>query len=185
MRPHPHEGAAELERAVRAVHASAFAWALTCCPGDREAAEEVLQESYAKVLSGRARFDGRSRFETWLFGVIRMTAREHRRSGARRLSSLARFREGKTERDTLPPDEKVAEAARARALREALGRLPDRQREVLHLVFYEGLTVEEAAKVMDVSIGSARTHYHRAKQALRAHLSPLEGATETSTRTAT
>ena len=61
-----------------------------------------------------------------------------------------------------PADPVVIEERGAR-VRRALGTLPARQREVLDLVFFHEMTVEEAAEVMEVSTGTARTHYHRGK----------------------
>jgi RNA polymerase sigma-70 factor (ECF subfamily) len=72
------------------------------------------------------------------------------------------------------PDVALAEERRAQRLRAALSELSERQAEVLNLVFYQGLTVREAAEVMEVSLGSARIHYDRGKKRLRALLSESE-----------
>ena len=156
--------AAALETELAPLHEAAFCWALRCCDGDRDAAAETVQSTYLKILDGRARFGGRSSLKTWLFAVVRRTAGEQRRrTRLRRLGlALLAARGGAAARP--PSPEADAEAA---GLRAALGRLSRRQREILHLVFYEDLTIEEAAAVAGISLGSARTHYARGKQALR------------------
>jgi len=159
----------ELEARLAELHEASFGWACSCCAWNEADAEDVLQTAYMKIVSGRARFDGRSAFRTWLFGVIRFTAMERlrrMRAITRRRDRLAAEVEA-TDGGIVPPVDSAEEAERARLLREALEMLPDRQREVLHLVFYEDMTIREAAQVMDVSIGSARVHYHRAKTKLR------------------
>ncbi len=148
---------------LEAIHAASFGWALACAGRDRERASDVLQQAYWKVLDGRARWDGRSTFKTWFFGVVRLTALESRRWFRREgepLSSREVAASGPA------PDSAIARHERARKLLAALERIAPRQREVLHLVFYEDLSIAEAAVVMNVSLGSARTHYERGKKRL-------------------
>jgi DNA-directed RNA polymerase specialized sigma24 family protein len=80
----------ELERELLRVHEASFGWALHCGRFDRSEAEDVLQQTYVKVLDGSARFGGRSAFRTWLFGVIRRTASERRRAHTMRSLFLDR-----------------------------------------------------------------------------------------------
>ena len=152
----------DLARELSTFHASSWGWALACCQRDRAQAEDVLQQAYFKVLEGKARFAGTSSLKTWFFGVIRLTALEQRR--------WRWFASSETETEapssTPQPDSLSARKQTAERLAGALARLSARQREVLHLVFYEELTVEEAAAIMGISIGSARQHYDRGKKNL-------------------
>ena len=161
----------DIEAELAAHHAGAFGWALSCCRWDREEALDVLQTAYLQVLDGRARFAGRSSFRTWLFGVIRRTAAgERRRAALRRLVPLQLLAGDEPSDGARGADAALIESDATRRLTDALARLPARQREVLHLVFYQDHTIKEAAEVIGVSLGTARTHYERGKAALRREL---------------
>jgi RNA polymerase sigma factor (sigma-70 family) len=157
----------DLEVQLARFHEDSFGWALSCCGWNDADAEDVVQTTYLKVMSGRARFGGRSAFRTWLFGVIRQTAREQRRRERSHVERAERLAVEPAAAAAARPDEVVERGERARALLAALAELPERQREVLHLVFYQDLTIREAAEVMEVSLGSARVHYERGKKRLR------------------
>lgn len=160
-----------IRKQLEMLHAESYAWAVTCCAHDAAEAEDVLQMTYLKILDQRARFDGRSLFKTWLFGVIRLTAREQRRRAWLRWFRRAPVEEALSRHSAGPsPDEAAAQSDLAAHVQAACGRLPRRQREVLMLVFHHGLAIDEAAAVMNVSPGSARQHYHRGKEQLRAWL---------------
>lgn len=165
----------ELISQLEALHADAFGWAMHCCEGDHARAQDVLQNAYAKVLQERAAFDGRSQVKTWWFGVIRFTANEEGRRVRYRESLLGRLMSWVTHETALDsqpsPSRQLELDEQSHHLRAMLARLPARQAEVLHLVFYQDLTLDAAAGVMDISPGSARQHYERGKARLRALLS--------------
>jgi RNA polymerase sigma-70 factor (ECF subfamily) len=153
---------------LEGLHAQCFAWARHCCRDRRDEAEDVLQEVYVRVLDGRARFDGRSTLKTWVFGVIRRTAQERAQRHWLRSALLERWHRAEPEAEPAPAPERLLHESESTArLRAAAGRLPRRQQQVLHLVFYQDLTVEESAELLGISVGSARTHFERGKRRLR------------------
>ena len=162
----------DLAQQLEQLHLAAYGWALSCCEGNRAAAEDALQATYLKILDGRARFAGRSSLRTWVFGVLRRTAaEEYRRGGARRWRPLSLVESHPaTGSERHHPDAGVLRSEESRGLLAALETLPARQREVLHLVFYQDMTIAEAAEVLGVGVGTARTHYERGKAALRGRL---------------
>lgn len=154
----------DLHRLLASHHEASFAWALACARRSRPDAEDVLHLTYEKILSGAARFEGASSFKTWIFGVIWRTAREHaRRSIFGRWGALLTGQEVSHDE---PIDQTLARATDAQVVLAALRTVSPRQQEILHLVFYEDLTIEEAANVLRVSIGTARVHYERGKKSM-------------------
>ena len=166
---------ADLKSELERLHSASFGWALSCCRRDYAEAEEVLQTVYLKIFEGKARYRGEASLKTWLFAVIRKTAiGEYRKRLLRNLVFIG----GLDKRDDAATTETAPVAFEKSELhkqfRVALAKLPPRQREALHLVFYEDLSLSEAAAVMGISIGSARQHYDRGKKHLRDWLSETE-----------
>jgi len=154
---------AELRSKLEELHTASFGWALSCCRQNYAEAEEVLQTVYLKILQGKASFDGQSKLQTWLFAVIRNTAISERRKSLVRSIATPPFENTIDARSQIELERSEVQ----QRFQAALQRLPARQRETLHLVFYQELSLSEAAQVMSISIGSARQHYERGKKRLR------------------
>ena len=156
-------------RALEAIHADLYGWSLTRCDYDRAAAEDLMQQAYVEVLSGRARFDNKSTLKTFLFGVVQMLARSRYRRATRRLR-LARQAGAEAGPATTVDAHDDGRSVRVWA---AVRALPARQRDITELVFCRELTIGEASRVMGVTVGTGRVHYDRAKKALAAALADL------------
>lgn len=161
----------ELKAELEKLHAASFGWAMSCCRHNHAEAEEVLQSVYLKILEGKACFGGQCKLQTWLFSVIRNTAISERRKTLVR--TLANIPNGLSSSED-EPEVELERSQMQQRFRLALENLPRRQRETLHLVFYQDLSLREAAQVMSVSIGSARRHYERGKKRLRQALDAEE-----------
>lgn len=152
----------QLEKLLREHHVPAYYWALQLCNHQEDSAKEVLQMTYLKILENKARYKEQSSFKTWLFAVIRFTALDHLKVQSKH-SSLDHLQ--------IVDDSPVYEPELN--LRPYLDQLPERQKQVLLLSFYHDLSLSNVAQVLEISIGSVRTHYSRGKEALRALLKPI------------
>lgn len=163
----------ELKAELEKLHQASFGWALSCCRHNHADAEEVLQTVYLKILQGKARYGGECKLQTWLFAVIRKTAvSERRKHILRTLKSIALPSGNSDARPEIcvvrsEVQQRLERSEIQQRFSEALALLPARQRETLHLVFYQDLSLSEAAEVMNISVGSARRHYERGKKRLR------------------
>jgi RNA polymerase sigma factor (sigma-70 family) len=155
----------ELKAELEKLHQASFGWTLSCCRHNHAEAEEVLQMVYLKILQGKACYRGECKLQTWLFAVIRKTAASERRKHI--LRTLKSIAVADSRNSQAQPELSLERSEMQQRFNEALGRLPERQRETLHLVFYQDLSLSEAAQVMNISVGTARRHYERGKKRLR------------------
>lgn len=124
--------------------------------GDRQAAEEVVQDAFVRLQISWPRLRDPERAPAWLRSVVLNGARSRLRGERVRRRHL----------DVVPgldesPEAGAVAADEHRRMVAALGRLPQRQREALILKFYLELSEAETAAAMGVSAGSVKTHVHR------------------------
>lgn len=146
------------------------------------AADDLLSEVWLQAYASRRTFDSsRGTIRTWLFGVARNVLAAHwRRTVPERPEAepelLGRGTGGTDGTDGTDPwhavDQRLDAAATAPLVRRTLAGLPHVERELILLVAWEQLTPTEAAAVLGIPPGTARSRLHRARNRLRAALEP-------------
>jgi RNA polymerase sigma-70 factor (ECF subfamily) len=155
----------ELIRALHAEHGEAlFAHAMRLCDGDRQRAEDLVQETLLRAWRHPDAMDpDRGSVRAWLFTTARRLAIDAWRRREARV--------GEVVTDVLPePPPELTETDRvieAWTIAEALNRLSPSHREVLVECFFRGRSVAEAAVVLGVPPGTVKSRTHYAVRALR------------------
>jgi RNA polymerase sigma-70 factor, ECF subfamily len=138
--------------------------------GNRENAEDLFQETWVRVLNRGHQYDGKSKFETWLFAIARHLVIDlHRRKRPQSLEALMEAEEnpiqvpagGASALDLATAREEQA------GLLESLNRLSTILREVLLLRFQEDLKLEEIAVVIAAPVGTVKSRLYRGLEQLR------------------
>jgi RNA polymerase sigma-70 factor, ECF subfamily len=129
------------------------------------AAEDLVQETFLRLLKYPHSFRPGGSFRAWLFGVARRAAADHFRRASRWKRAASDLQEPVDEAP-LPPQKIEADERLAR-LHRALERISTEDREVLLLARYEDLSAAELAEALGCSNGAARVRVHRALTRLR------------------
>ena len=141
----------------------------TCCLylGDRGLAEDAAQETFLRAWRSMAQFEGRNNAtpKSWLIRIAINTCKNIRRT--------AWFR--KTDRSVTPEELPLPAAEEDRTLLLTVQSLPDRQREVVILRYYHGMSLDETARTLGLSRSTA---FHRLQKALKCLRIQWEGGTE-------
>ena len=137
--------------------------------GSSTAAEDLVQETFLRVLRHRRSYRAGRAFLPWMLGIARNAAWAHLRKASRmppaELPELV---------DTASPERRRLERERSERLWRALQELPARDREILLLSYFDGLGYRQIAEVTGVGAGAAKVRAHRARKALRRRLDEEE-----------
>jgi len=137
--------------------------------GSRDLAEDLFQEAWMRVLVRGEQYNGRARFETWLFTIARNLVIDHRRK--RTMSSLDELVEGAGDEDRSmqfeiaagdpTPFDHFSHLENREQIAEALLEIDTLHREVLVLRFQEELSLEEISKVTRANLSTVKSRLYR------------------------
>lgn len=130
-------------------------------------ARDVTQDVFLHVYDALSRFRGGSTFSTWLYRVAVNAAITHVRKVRRHPQiPLDALREFRADIDA-EPEQQATRAETQRAVQEMLAQLPEQQRAVLVLRYFQELSLEEIAEVMNCSVAAVKVRLHRARNSFR------------------
>lgn len=134
--------------------------------GDRDLAEDIAMDAFARIYESRSRFQPKARFTTYLYRVlVNLAINASKR--ARIVHAVSVEDHGEIVSPTDGPAEQTERGELARAVREAVLALPANQKLALILTRYENLSYQAAAEAMNLSVGALESLLHRAKVNLR------------------
>ena len=134
------------------------------CRDDHDA-EDLAQETLLQAWRSLGRFDGRGRFSTWLYGILR-----HRFLKARcKLRPALGGQETAIDRPAreAEPPAAAEQSEEARLVQAAVAALPDEHRAVLELRFFAGASLDEIATLLGCPLGTVKSRLHHGLEKLR------------------
>jgi RNA polymerase sigma-70 factor (ECF subfamily) len=149
-------------------------------------AEDYFQETFRRVHEKADTFQARSSFKSWLFKIatnvaidgIRKNNRESQMSSINATGEDCDCHEARSATLTArqcDPYQQAVKAEQAVQVREAIEKLPERQRATLVLAYFQGLSYREVAQVLDCSLGTVKAQMFRAVRALARMLPDVPG----------
>lgn len=167
---HPHAFDTLFDRYYASVYAFARAM-LNGSPG----ADDVLQETFLAVARTARDYTPRGRFRAWIMRIARnLCLNRLRRETRRRSASLGAPLVPEPVSSVPEPPEQAEADEYMRALRRAVIRLPERQREAIALYAFEGMSYRQIAETLEAPLGTVKTLIHRARAELTRRMESYE-----------
>jgi len=141
--------------------------------GDKVAAEDVFQEAFLQVHLSAERFDTDKRFKPWLFTIAANKGRDYMRKRVRRKASRldaaidSSSGDGQSfvdlmQADLPQPDENMAEGELRDRVMGAIHQMPEHLREILLLSYFQQLSYNEIAEMLEIPLGTVKSRLHTA-----------------------
>ena len=148
-------------------------WKIRCLVYDHDDADDVLQNTFLKAWNALSSFQGNSRFLTWLYSIAINESLDHIRRNKKHKDSLSALESSDVEQSLVADNN--FDGTRAQALlMEAVAHLPEVQRAVFTLKYFDNMKYSEISKLMNTSEGGRKASYHIAVKKITDYLKQFE-----------
>ena len=149
--------------------------------GDREKAEDLVQEVFIRVYRHLHRFDRSKKFSTWVYTIASNLAKNELRNRSRNPLVLFQTIKGNWEDEERPlqfedttarPDDLFRKRHLRQLVEDTVAQLPEHHRQVFVLRELEGKSYEEIAEITDCNLGTVKSRLNRARNAFASIIEP-------------
>ncbi|HTY36947.1 MAG TPA: sigma-70 family RNA polymerase sigma factor [Bacteroidota bacterium] len=143
---------------------------------DHDGADDVTQEVFCKAYESLKEFRGESSLYTWLYRItVNIALNSLRRQKVREFFRLDEVFDLE-DTSTVSPDEQVEKSEEKELIEQAIAKLPEKQKAVFILRYYEELPYEEIAKVLHTSVGGLKANYFHAVKKIQEYVKRAHGS---------
>jgi len=141
---------------------------------DTETAKDMVQNTFIKCYKNLESFRFDAKIKTWLYRITINECKDYLKSWNYKMVQVKSFI-NETTKSIIPSTEKtVIEKYNNEEIKDTIFSLPKMYREVVYLYYYDSLTLEEIANVLDIPVNTVKTRLRRAKQRLESMLKEAE-----------
>ncbi len=140
--------------------------------GDAALSEDLVQNTFMRIIRYRSSFTGDGEFSVWLFRIARNVGNDHFRKNKSRYGDLDGLEE--MPEDTLTREESLMKSEELQMLRLAMERLDYEKREVLTLSKIEGMRYAEIGRILECNENAVKSRVFRAMQALKTEFENIQ-----------
>ncbi|MDF2588354.1 MAG: hypothetical protein K0S41_2195 [Anaerocolumna sp.] len=133
---------------------------------DSHLAEDIFQDVFIKVNQKLSTFQGGSSIKTWIIRITINTCKDYLKSAwNKKVVPITEYQE-----NTIAGDDDFASVEQQdenRLVRQEVMKLPDKYKDVLLCVYFQDMTISEAASILNIAEGTAKSRLSRAKEKLK------------------
>ena len=139
---------------------------LALCSGDSALADDIAQEALVRAYVSSGSFLGRSRFKIWLFRIAYNCYIDHSRKKSPQRTDPESF-----EAQNVPSGDSADAAFRYQQLYQALDRIPEKEKAVIVLHYFEDKSIKEIAAILEMPAGTVKYHLSVGRTHLKEYIS--------------